>query len=241
MHINIQDKEGKQVSSGVIVRELLSRDQTTPGGLAVHHYVLTSGEVEFGEPNVEYQHYIISGCGRMGGKFVHGETAIFVPGSQRWDTTRKHRIAHAGESELRIITASYKNQRQNFRWAKTRSRNLYQTTPSISNIINQQLFTEEEHAIMGALRMHAIDIQTHPPLSNNPEHKNPEEIMYILRGTGEAISGNSRYNVRPGSLIYAKEGDTHGIYNTSKDMPLQYFVLEFIEQDKSWIERGMLE
>jgi mannose-6-phosphate isomerase-like protein (cupin superfamily) len=241
MHINIQEVEGKQISSGVIERELLSRNQTTPGGLAVHHYVLSSGEINFGESNVEYQHYIISGCGRMGGKLVHGETAIFVPGNQRWGSPNQHKIAHAGEGELRIITASYKNPRTNFRWAKTRSRNLYQTTPSISNIINQQLFTEEEHAIMGALRMHAIDIQTHPPLSNNPEHKNPEEVMYILRGTGEAISGNNRYQVRPGSLIYAKEGDTHGIYNTSKDLPLQYFVLEFIEHDKSWTERGHLE
>ena len=238
MHINIKDVLGKEISSGVIERILLKRAQTSPGGLAVHHYTLKNGEVVFGESNVEYQHYIISGCGRMGGKFVHGETAIFVPGNQRWGEINKHRIAHAGEGELRIVTASYKTNRKNFRWAKTRSRNLYQTTPSISNIINQQLFTEEEHAVMGALRMHAIDIQTHPPLSNNPEHKNPEEIMYILRGKGEAISGEDRYNVEPGSLIYAKEGDQHGIYNKSKKYPLQYLVLEFIEHDKMWTERG---
>jgi len=241
MHINIEERKGKEISPGVIERELLSRDQTSPGGLAVHHYVLTRGEVVFGEQNVEYQHYIISGCGGMGGKLVHGETAIFVPGSQRWGEPRQHKIAHEGEGELRIVTASYKTRRTNFRWAKTRSRNLYQTTVNISNIINQQLITEEEHAVMGALRMHALDVQTHPPLSNNPEHKNPEEIMYILRGTGEAISGDNRYHVKPGSLIYAKEGDTHGIYNTSKELPLQYFVLEFIEHDRSWTEKGLLE
>ena len=72
-------------------------------------------------------------------------------------------------------------------------------------------------------------------------HENAEEIMYILRGTGEAISGNNRYHVKPGSLIYAKEGDTHGLYNTSKELPLQYFVLEFIEHDRSWTEKGLLE
>jgi mannose-6-phosphate isomerase-like protein (cupin superfamily) len=240
MHINIKDVSGTEISPGVIKRELLKRNQTSPGGLAVHHYTLTKGEAEYGESNVEYQHYIVSGCGRMGGKFVHGDTAIFVPGNQRWGEVRKHRIAHAGEGELRIVTASYKTNRKNFRWAKTRSRNLYQTIPSISNIINQQLFTEEEHAVMGALRMHAIDVQTHPPLANNPEHKNPEEIMYILRGTGEAISGENRYNVQPGSLIYAKEGDDHGIYNTSDKLPLQYFVLEFIEHDKMWTEKGYI-
>lgn len=238
MHVNFKDVEGKEISPGVIERGLLSIEQTSPGGLAVKHYVLTSGEIVFGESNVEYQHYICSGCGRMGGKLVHGETAIFVPGSQRWDAPRKHSIAHTGEGDLRLVTASYKTSRKNFRWAKSRSRNLYQSKPTIRNIINQQIFTEEEHAVMGALRMHAIDVQTHPPLCNNPEHRNPEEIMYILRGTGEAISGDNRYKVEPGSLIYAKEGDQHGMYNTSKKYPLQYFVLEFIEHDKMWAERG---
>jgi hypothetical protein len=173
MHVNIEEREGKEISSGVIERGLLSRDQSSPGGLAVHHYVLTGGEMVFGEENVEYQHYIISECGRMGGKLVHGETAIFMPGNKRWGEVKQHKIAHEGEGELRIMTASYKTSRTNFRWAKTRSRNLYQTTANISNYINQQIITEEEHAIMGALRMHALDIQTHAPLINLPEHKNP--------------------------------------------------------------------
>lgn len=240
MHVNIKDRKGDEISPGVIERELLSRDQSSPGGLAVHHYVLTSGEVVFGEENVEYQHYIISGCGRMGGKLVHGETAIFVPGSQRWGEVRQHRIAHEGEGELRIMTASYKTERTNFRWAKTRSRNLYQVPVNVSNMVNQQLITEEEHAIMGALRMHALDVQTHAPGINLHDHRNPEEIMYFLRGTGEAVSGDNRYKVKPGSLIYAKEGDMHGIYNTNTELPLQYIVLEFIEHDKAWTEKGLI-
>lgn len=239
MHINIKYVEGKEISLGVVERELLSRDQSSPGGLAVHHYVLTQGELVFGEENTEYQHYIISGCGRMGGRLVHGETAIFVPGAQRWGKVRHHSIAHEGEGELRIITASYDTGRQNFRWAKTRVKNLYETRANISNIVNQQLITEEEHAVMGALRMHALDVQTHAPLANNPAHINPEEIMYVLRGTGEAVSGDSRHQVSPGSLIYAREGETHGIYNTSSTQPLQYFVLEFIEHDRSWTEKGL--
>jgi len=237
MHVNIEDVEGIKVSEGVVERTLLSRDQSTPGGLAVNHYVVSSEEIVFGEENVEYQHYIISGCGRMGSRLVHGETTIFVPGAQRWDKVRKHTIAHEGEGELRVITASYKTNRKNFRWAKTRVKNLYQTTPNISNIVNQQLITEEEHAIMGALRMHALDVQTHAPLANNPVHINPEEIMYVLRGTGEAVSGKQRYKVKPGSLIYASEGVDHGIYNTSAEYPLQYLVLEFIEHDKAWTEK----
>lgn len=241
MHINIKDKSGTEISQGVIKRELLSADMSSPGGLSVNHYVLTQGEVTFSEPNVEHQIYIISGCARRGASYLHGETAIFIPSSQRFDVPPRHRISHAGEGELRFIIASYKLPRPNFRWAKTRSKNLYQSPVSISNIANQQLFTEEEHALMGALRMHAIDIQTHAPLAANPEHKNPEEIMYILRGTGEAVTGEERYNVSPGSLLYSREGEIHGIYNTSEKMPLQYFVLEFIEHDKMWTERGYRE
>ena len=241
MHANIKDVYCKNIARGIDERVLLRRDQSTPGGLEVKHHILSEGEVVFDEQSVEYQHYIVSGCARMGGRFVHGETTIFVPGNSRFGEKHRHVISHAGESELRIVTASYKTPRLNFRWAKTRSRNLYQAPISIGNINNQQLITEEEHAVMGALRMHALDVQTHPPLMVNPEHKNPEEIMYILRGEGRAVCGEQSYMVSPGSLVYSREGDIHGIYNTSDSLPLQYFVLEFIEHDKMWIERGYKE
>ena len=238
MHINIDQIKGKIVSPDVIERALLQEGQSTPGGLKVVHHTLSGGEVVFEQQSAEFQHYIVSGCGRMGGKFVHSETTIFVPGSSRFGDPHRHRIAHEGEGELRIVTAIYITDRPNFRWAKTRSRNLYQAWPSISTITNQQLITEEEHALMGALKMHALDIQTHAPLTGNPEHKNPEEIMYVLRGTGEAICGEDKYQVKPGSFIYSKEGEVHGIYNRNDKLPLQYFVLEFIEHDKMWTERG---
>lgn len=238
MHINIDSVIGKEVSPGVLERVLLAEGQSSPGGLKVVHHTLTGGEVVFDQQSAEFQHYIVSGCGRMGGKFVHSETAIFVPGSSRWGDPHKHRIAHDGEGELRIVTAIYKTDRPNFRWAKSRSRNLYQAWPSVSTITNQQLITEEEHALMGALKMHALDIQTHAPLTGNPEHKNPEEVMYVLRGTGEAVCGEETYHVKPGAFIYSKEGEIHGIYNRDDKLPLQYFVLEFIDHDKMWTERG---
>jgi mannose-6-phosphate isomerase-like protein (cupin superfamily) len=238
MHVNIKNVDCNRIAPGVDERVLLRRDQSIPGGLEVKHHTLSEGEVVFDEQSVEYQHYIVSGCARMGGKFIHAETTIFVPGNSRFGEKHRHVISHAGESELRIVTASYKTPRLNFRWAKTRSSNLYQAPISIGNINNQQLITEEEHAVMGALRMHALDVQTHPPLMVNPEHKNPEEIMYILRGIGEAVCGEERYKVEPGSLISSREGDTHGVYNTSEKLPLQYFVLEFIEHDRMWTERG---
>lgn len=62
--------------------------------------------------------------------------------------------------------------------------------------------------------------------------------LYFLRGTGEAWPGDKKYQVRPGSLIYAPEGVNHGVYNTNDKYPLQYLVFEFIDQDKMWTERG---
>jgi hypothetical protein len=44
--------------------------------------------------------------------------------------------------------------------------------------------------------------------------------------------------VKPGAFIYSKEGEIHGIYNRDIKLPLQYFVLEFIDHDKMWTERG---
>ena len=238
MHLNIKDVEGVEVAPGVTERLLLDVEASNPDRLVVKHYVLTEGEVVFEQDKTEYQHYIISGCARMGGKLVHSETAIFVPASTRWGDTPRHSIAQAGEGELRFITAEYHLPRRGFRWAKTRSNNLARVRPSVGTIANQQLFTEEQHALMGALRMHAIDIQTHAPLTDNPTHKNPEEIMYILRGKGEAVSGDERFKVSPGSFIYTAEGDDHGVFNTNEKLPLQYFVLEFIEHDKMWSERA---
>jgi hypothetical protein len=105
---------------------------------------------------------------------------------------------------------------------------------------------EEEHAIMGALRMHGLDVQTHPAFYSHHEHRNPEgrlaEVIYFLRGHGEGVHDGVREKVKPGSFLYSgmargEKGGFHGIYNTTEDI-LQYFVVEIIEHDKSWTARG---
>jgi quercetin dioxygenase-like cupin family protein len=105
----------------------------------------------------------------------------------------------------------------------------------------QQIFTEEEHAIMGALRMHSLDVQTHAPGVVLPVHRNPEEFAYILRGTGEVMSGDDWVKVRPGSLVYTEEAVQHAVKNTSEDLPFQYVAFEFTRQDESWTEMGHRE
>jgi hypothetical protein len=58
-----------------------------------------------------------------------------------------------------------------------------------------QIFREEDHAVMGALRMHGVDIQTNPPGVTLPDHRNPEEILYVLRGKGKAFSGGETHEL----------------------------------------------
>ena len=239
-HSSIFDVSGKKIAFGVVRRVLLRASQSASGDLEVNHYVLTKGGMlQFGVENTEYQHYVVSGCAILDGKFLHGDSTVFFPSNSKFGELRRHIICHAGEGELRVVTASYRSNRPNFRWAKVRFRNLYQVPVSVGAIINQQLITEEEHASMGALRMHALDVQTHAPLTVNAEHRNPEEIIYILRGQGKAVSAGRRFSVAPGSLIYSREGDVHAVYNTSRTLSLQYLVLEFIVHDEMWSARGI--
>ncbi len=232
MHLNIQNVIPEKICDGVFRRVLLN-SQDTKGRLSVLHHTLSEGEVHFSGSKIEYQHYIISGCCLYRNKYFHGDTAIFVPGASRFGELSKHTIEHAGEGELRVLTAIYQMQNSNFRWAKSREKNLDETPPSVSGMVANQLFTEEEHAVMGARRMHSIDVQTHAPLVLLPIHSNPEEFGYILRGNGEVVSGLDKYSVGPGSLVYTPEGEPHSIRNVSEVLPLQYVAFEFTEQDKS--------
>ncbi len=52
------------------------------------------------------------------------------------------------------------------------------------------------------------------------------------------LSGDTWYKVRPGSLVYVEEGATHGVRNTNPNVPLHYYVMEYVEQDKMWSQRG---
>jgi len=250
MHINVEDVSGKEIAPGVVERVLLKADQSKPGGLAVKHHVITKGgQVVFDDPLTEYQHYIIQGVAARGGPngdLVHSDSAIFVPCTDRFPEegktpTAKHIYAHAGEGELRILTLAYKVPKPAFRWAKSRTKNLFQVPQYHSSrqmVGYTQLFTEEEHAVMGALRMHAVDLQTNPPGYSLPDHRNPEEIVYVLRGEGEALSGKETHKIKAGSLVYTAEGELHNVSNTHEKLPLQYICVEFVDHVKMWAERS---
>jgi mannose-6-phosphate isomerase-like protein (cupin superfamily) len=224
--INVDEVSGEEVSPGVIKRVLLKPAQTgrgPPGDLTVTHYTLTDGGIlTLEEPDVEYQDYIICGSALFGRRYIHGNTTVFVPANG------KHAYFHAGEGELRIISTTYAVPHPSHRWCKTRVAQLTQE-------YEQQLMTEEYHALTGAHRFHAIDVQTW----DREEHTNPEETAYFLRGTGEMRAGDEWYPVRPGSLVYVEEGAIHEIRTVNeKGHPLQYYVMEYTEQDKMWSQRG---
>jgi quercetin dioxygenase-like cupin family protein len=238
MHINIQDVATESVSEGVTKRVLLQASGDK-GQLIVVHHTLLGGKVVFRGAEREFQHYIISGSCLYRGRYIGGDTGIFVPGTSRFGEVSQHEIRHAGEGELRILSVIYTLPKSNFRWAKPHIKNLNEVEATYSGMVAHQLFTEEEHMVMGARRMHSVDVQTHSPRVLLPLHKNPEEFGYILRGEGEVESGRERYRVRPGSLVYTSEGEPHSILNTSDSLPLQYVAFEFTEQDKSLNEMGV--
>ncbi|TFH16055.1 cupin domain-containing protein [Candidatus Bathyarchaeota archaeon] len=239
MHINIADIKAVELSPGVLERILLQPEESESGNLTVKHHVIKHGNLIFTEEGAEFQHYIISGSALMRGIILHGDTGIFVPNTSRFGESHKHMFTHMGEGELRILTVIYKTPRANFRWAKTRIKNLNQTEGSYSGMYAQQIFTEEEHALMGSMRMHSLDVQTHAPGVLLPIHKNPEEFAYILRGAGEILSGDKWIKVKPGSLVYTREGVQHAVKNSSGEHPLQYIAFEFTKQDESWTEMGI--
>jgi len=156
---------------------------------------------------------------------------LFVPCNEH----AKHILAHAGEGKVRILTLSYKLPRSTFRWAKSGIKNMFQVPQYHSSrevVGYTQIFTEGEHAMMGALRMHGLALQTNTAGIKVPDHRNPEEIVYVLKGEGEVSSEPDTHNVRAGSSVYTPEGNLRGIHNTHERLPLQYIIAQFVDRDK---------
>lgn len=48
-------------------------------------------------------------------------------------------------------------------------------------------------------------------------HEKEEEVIYCLKGTGEAVIENKHFELKPGAVVYFPPGGLHSINNTGKD------------------------
>lgn len=256
--VNIDDVSGEEISPGVVKRVLLSPEQNgwgPPGELTVTHYTLTKGGSFTINENPEYlddddeviyaehQDLVVSGTVKFQidnlplwywtdaphikkgydwprkSPFLQQGTTVFIP------TNRRRTYTHAGESDARLVIHSYSCPKRSHRHNKHRTAKM--------GLGPSQLFSEEQHALIGAQRIHAIDYQTFDVLY----HANPEETCYFMFGKGKMLSGEEWYDVGPGSLIYVQEAEAHEI-KSDKNEQLNYVCLEYMEQDKMWRNRG---
>ncbi len=47
-------------------------------------------------------------------------------------------------------------------------------------------------------------------------HLKEEEVIYCLKGTGEAIIDDKHFEIKPGTVVYFPPGSLHSINNTGK-------------------------
>ncbi len=63
--------------------------------------------------------------------------------------------------------------------------------------------------------------QGHSSMHDLHSHPNAEEIIYVLKGSGRAISGDEEFAIGPGSVIFVPRGDRHLVENTSETEPME--------------------
>jgi len=223
--VNVSDVEGEEIFPGVIKRTLLkpkNNGKGPSGELQVDHFTIFDGaRLTLENSGLERQDFIVSGALFFGRRYIFGNTTVFSPSGKTVS------YIHDGEVEARLVSTTYTIPHESHKWCKTRLSTLRED-------YEEQLMTEEFHALTGAHRFHAIDIQTW----DREPHRNPEETAYFLRGEGVMTVNEDSYEVRPGSLVYSEEGALHSINNTGKQNRLQYYVMEYTEQDRMWSIRS---
>lgn len=52
-------------------------------------------------------------------------------------------------------------------------------------------------------------------------HPHAEEVEYIVRGRGRAVSGDEEFEVTEGDIIFVPQGERHALENVDPDQPLE--------------------
>jgi hypothetical protein len=216
MHVFTANVDPVEITKGVSSRTLLESKKSTPEGVGVTHTILQPGsEIVFDKPMTEYLHYVIGGTigyGGFNGDLLPSNTAIFVPCSKTGPEpyTSKHVIAQTGEAETRLLTIECKVAKPAFSWARRLDRNLYHIPQyhSGKQVTGQtKVLREEELMLMGSSRIHCVKVQS--------------------QATGTSIP----VKTRPGSFVYTREGEEHGLNNKHERFPLQYVLVELVEHN----------
>lgn len=71
--------------------------------------------------------------------------------------------------------------------------------------------------------MNAGTLELKPGMEPHPPHTHPEEeFMYIASGTGEIYVDGNTTKIGPGSIMFTKANQLHGIKNTGT-LPITFF------------------
>jgi mannose-6-phosphate isomerase-like protein (cupin superfamily) len=219
--IHIDEVEGEEIAPGVIERVLFRPEQTgrgPPGQLSVKHYTLSKrAKLTLQVAEAERLDFIISGAlliprGGARDRYYFSNTAILAP------LGTSGTYIHGGETEARLVSFAY-------------------TVPDPSptkrymskHVAPLADYWGESQGVPGYLRigsMHRIGGDSFQ-IKDRVLHTNPEETAYFLRGWGKMQAGDKVYDVQPGSLVYAEDGEEHEIMKDDESPPQNYIIIEY--------------
>ena len=224
-HHHIDQKNLEAVSSGVEEIVLLSPGETSSKKLTVRSQSIERGcQTKPKEFRGDTMCYVVSGKGTLTVTMLRGDwkrplnndTAIWIPPLSQYS------IQNMGDSVLRYMEFS----------------TAISEDEDMSDILEQDLiqvvervfcpkstFTHHIQYTLFGQRAEATKLyfglyHTLSPrgfLPRHVENLDCEETMYVTRGTGKMTSGNSEYEVTPGSLVYVPPRTLHSIENTTDD------------------------
>lgn len=224
-HYHTDQLGPKATSRGVEEILLLPREETSSKKLTVRSQRIERGfQTQAREFRGDTMCYVVSGKGTLTVKMLRGDwkrplnndTAVWIP------PMSEYVIENMGDSALRYMEFS----------------TAISEDEDISDILEQDLIQVVErlfcpkstftHHIQYTLfdqraestKMYFGLYHTlHPRgfLPRHVENLDCEETMYVTRGTGKMTSGNSVYDVSPGSLVYVPPRTLHSIENTTDD------------------------
>jgi mannose-6-phosphate isomerase-like protein (cupin superfamily) len=79
----------------------------------------------------------------------------------------------------------------------------------------QIVFTPQKDAEVGDLSLLVVNLYPHGGSTGLHIHAEGDEMIFIDSGYGEGVDGDKKFEIRPDTVLYAKQGVTHCITNHS--------------------------